>query len=228
MTTSHLTSTDLAIRDAVMQQLAWDSEVDASAVGVAAKDGTVTLTGYVDTYTGKLAAERAAKLVHGVRSIANEIDVRPRIGRTDADIAADVTAALRLRESVPENVQAVVHDGHVTLTGHTDWLFQKQSAEIAAAHVRGVKHVINYVTVAPRAVSRDLQKRIARVLHHQADLDARHIDVSVHGSKATLSGRTESWYQRELAERAAASAPGITEVDNRIVVDYPVRATAEE
>jgi osmotically-inducible protein OsmY len=124
MTTMSLTDTDLRVRDSVLRQLDWDPEVDNSAVGAAAKNGVVTLTGYIDSYSGKLAAERAAKRVHGVRAVANDIEVRLRLGRTDSDIAADAARALELRSTVPESVQAVVHDGHITLTGRVTWIAQ--------------------------------------------------------------------------------------------------------
>jgi hypothetical protein len=106
MAIATLSEVDTRIRDLVTRELEWDAAVDASAIGVTAKDRTVSLTGYVDTYLGKLAAERAAKRVRGVRAVANDIEVRPKIGRTDADIARDVVRSLELRSTVPDNVQA--------------------------------------------------------------------------------------------------------------------------
>jgi osmotically-inducible protein OsmY len=203
----------------VLRQLAWDPEVDASGVGVAAKAGVVTLTGYIDSYSGKLAAERAAKRVRGVRAVANDIEVRLKLERTDADIAADVARALELRSTIPNSVQASVHSGHVTLTGKVNWQFQKRDAEKALRHIRGVRTVLNYITVAPRAVERDVRHRIVEALHRNANIDARHITVTVSGDKAILTGTVGTWLQRESAERAAADAPGIAHVDNRIVVE---------
>lgn len=116
MTTASLSNTDVRVREAVMRQLEWDPEVEAAAIGVAAKDGAVTLTGYINSYSGKLAAERAAKRVRGVRAVANDIEVRLKLGRVDSDIAGDMVHALKLRSTIPEDVQAVVHNGHVTLT----------------------------------------------------------------------------------------------------------------
>ena len=218
MTTATLTDTDVRVRDAVMRQLDWDPEVDASAVGVAVRSGTVTLTGYVDSYSGKLATERAAKRVHGVRAVANDIGVRLRLERTDPDIARDAARALELRGTIPDSVQVVVHNGHVTLTGNVDWLFQKQSAESAVHHIRGVRGVMNHISVAPRAAVRDVRRLIVKALHQNADVDARHITVTVSGDTATLTGTVGTWLQRESAERAAASGPGIAQVDNRIIV----------
>lgn len=218
MTTISLTDTDVRVRDAVLRQLEWEPEVDASAIGVAAKTGTVTLTGFIGNYSGKLAAERAAKRVRGVRAVANDIEVRLKLDRTDPDIAADVVRALELRSTVPNSVQAAVHSGHVTLTGRVDWQYQKRDAEKALRHIRGVRQVLNHITVAPRAVERDVRHRIAEALHRNANIDARHIDIAVSGDEAVLTGKVATWLQRESAERAAADAPGIAHVDNRIVV----------
>ena len=218
MTTATLTDADVRVRDAVMRQLDWDPEVDASAVGVAAKNGTVTLTGFIDSYSGKLAAERATKRVHGVRAVANDVAVRLRLERTDPDIAQDAARALELRSTIPDGVQAIVHTGHVTLTGRVDWLFQKQSAENAVRHIRGVRGVLNHISVAPRAAVRDVQHRIVKALHQNADVDARHISETVSGDTATLTGAVGTWLQRDSAERAAANAPGIAHVDNRVTV----------
>jgi osmotically-inducible protein OsmY len=219
VTTASLTAADMRVRDAVSRELEWNPKVDASAVGVAAKDGTVTLTGYIDSYSGKLAAERAAKGVHGVRAVANDIEVRLKLDRTDADIAQDAARALQLRSTIPDGVQAVVHSGHVTLTGKVNWLFQKEDAEKAVRHVRGVRNVLNHIAVVPQADVRDVKHRIVKALHQNADVDARHISVTVSGNTAMLTGRVGTWLQRESAERAAANAPGIGSVDNQIVVE---------
>ncbi len=221
MTTASLTETDLRIRDAVMRQLDWDPEVDASAIGVAARDSVITLTGYVPDYPGKLAAERAAKRVRGVRGVANDIEVRRTFERNDSDVARDATRALELRTTVPPAVQLVVHSGRVTLTGKVGWLFQRTAAEHAVRHVRGVLNVVNQIEIAPSGVERDARHRIIEALHHNADIDARHVVVTVDGNVATLTGRVGSWLQRESAERAAGSAPGITRVDDQIVVMPP-------
>jgi osmotically-inducible protein OsmY len=219
--TAGLTETDVRVRDAVMRQLEWDPEVDASAVGIAAKGGTVTLTGYIDSYAGKLAAERAAKRVHGVRGVANDVEVRLKLDRTDVDIANDVVRALELRSTIPDGVQAVVHNAHVTLTGKVNWLFQKREAEKAVRHIRGVRNVVNYIEVAPHAAERDVRRRIVQALHQSADVDAHHITVTLSGDTATLSGTVGTWLQRESAERAAENAPGIRKVVNAIVVEPP-------
>jgi osmotically-inducible protein OsmY len=221
MATAGLTDTDIRVRDAVLRQLEWDPEVDATEIGVAAKHGTVTLTGFIDSYAGKLAAERAAKRVKGVRAVANDIEVRLKLERTDADIAADAARALELRSSVPATVQATVRHGHVTLTGRVAWPYQKREAEKAIRYIRSVRGVANHITLDARGLERDVRHRIVQALHRNANIDANHIAVTVTGDTAVLTGTVGNWLQRESAERAAADAPGIVRVDNRIVVEPP-------
>lgn len=219
MSTASLTDVDVRVREAVQRQLEWDPEVDAGSIGVAAKGGAVTLTGYIDSYSGKLAAERAAKRVRGVRAVANDIDVRLKLARTDPDIAADVTRALEMRGTVPAGVQATVHNGHVTLTGKVPWFYERREAEKAVRHVRGVAGVHNHITVVPHATERDVRHRIVEALHRNANVDARHITVRVVGDRAYLSGQVGTWLQRDSAERAAADAPGIAHVENQIAIE---------
>jgi osmotically-inducible protein OsmY len=219
MTTAVLTATDLRLRDAVMRQLEWDSQVEASGVGITAKDSVVTLTGYINTYAGKLAAERAAKRVRGVRAVANDIQVRLRIERTDSEIATDAARALDLRATLPDTVQAVVHGGHLTLTGSVPTLFQRAVAQNAVRHIRGLKGVVNRITVAPPATANHLKRDIVRAIHREADLHARGINVTVNGDIVVLEGVVDSWQTRESAERAAMHGPGITHVENLLSVN---------
>jgi osmotically-inducible protein OsmY len=219
MTTASVTGTDIRVRGAVVRQLDWDPEVDASAIGVSAGDGVVTLTGFVDSYAEKLAAERVAKLVRGVRGVANDITVRQMVGRTDADIAHDAIVCLRTRPDLGDTVQVAVHHGHVTLTGQVEWLLQKEAAERAVKHIRGLMGIFNHITVKPRSAQRDVQRRIVAALHHHADLDARQIKVSVQDDTVVLTGTVSTWLQRDAAERAAGNAPGIARVENQIVVE---------
>jgi osmotically-inducible protein OsmY len=218
MTTATLTGTDLRLRNFVVRELDWDPEVDASAIGVSAQNGVVTLTGFIDTYAGKLAAERVAKRVRGVRAVANDIAVRLVIDRTDADIAADAAAALKLQTTAADRIQIAVHRGHIGLTGTVEWFTQKEAAAAAVQHVPGVRGVANYIEVASKPAFRDVHRRIVAALHRNADLDASHLRVEVAGDVVTLTGTVGSWLQREAAERGAASAPGIRRVQNRITV----------
>jgi osmotically-inducible protein OsmY len=143
----------------------------------------VTLAGFIDTYAGKLAAERSVKGLRGVRAVANDLVVRLKVARSDADIAADAA----LKPAVPASVQAVVHNGRVTVTGKVDWLLQKEQAA-AVRDLAGVVAVFNHIDVAPRATERDLRHRIVEALHRNADVDARHIEVSVHEGAVRCSG----------------------------------------
>src|SRR5690349_19114878 len=217
MTSASVTGTDIRVRGAVVRLLDWDPEVDASAIGVSAGDGVVTLTGFVNSYAEKLAAERVATRVRGVRGVANDIIVRQMVDRTDADIAHDAIVCLKMRPDLADTVQVAVHHGRLTLTGKVEWLLQREAAEQAVKHVRGLLGIFNHITVQPRAAQRDVQRRIVAALHHHADLDARQIAVAVRGDTVILTGTTGTWMQRDEAERAAGSAPGIVRVDNQIV-----------
>jgi osmotically-inducible protein OsmY len=204
-----------------MQQLGWDSQVNASGIGVAARDGIVTLSGYIDSYAGKLAAERAVKRVRGVRAVANSLHVTLRQARTDTDIATDAARAIDTHLILPPTVQVVVHDGHVVLTGTVRTLFQRVVAEKALRYVRGIKGLVNRLVVVPAPSADDVRPRIVRALHHDADIDSRGLNVVVSGSTVTLTGTVRSWHERDSAERAAMHAPGITHVDNLIAVESP-------
>lgn len=133
----------------------------------------------------------------------------------------DFPQALKLSPALAHNVQAIVRNGHVTLTGTVEWVFHKEQAESAVRHVRGILGVMNHIIVNPKAGLRDVHRRIVRALHHNADIDARHISVVVSGDAVTLKGTVGSWLQRDAAERAAGSAPGIRRVDNEILVEPP-------
>jgi osmotically-inducible protein OsmY len=216
MATATLKGSDLRTREAVMRQLEADPRVDASEIGVSAIDGAVLLSGFIDTYEGKLAAERAAKRVRGVRAVANDLQVKLRLSRTDDDIARDAARALQLRAAIPEKVQAAVHQGHITLTGTVSWLFQRDVAEKAVRYLPGVVGVNNHIEVSAGSTPRDIRKQITETLHRMADVDARNIDVALTGSVVTLNGEVSSWAELDAAGIAAAIAPGVTRVDNRI------------
>jgi len=218
MATATLKGSDVRTREAVMRQLEADPRVDASEVGVSATDGAVLLSGFIDTYEGKLAAERAAKRVRGVRAVANDLQVKLRLARTDDDIARDAARALQLRAAIPDKVQAAVHQGHITLTGTVSWLFQRDLAEEMVRYLSGVVEVINRIEVMSGSTPRDIRKRITETLRRMADVDARHIDVQINGSVVTLHGEVSSWAELDAAGIAAAIAPGVTKVDNHIKV----------
>ena len=147
MSTARLSSGDRRMRDAVLLQLEWDPDVDASGIGVAARKCVVTLTGVVDSCAGKLAAERAARRVQGVKAVANDVQVRTRLPRTDAEIAADAVRTLEMRGALPEGVQVVVHNGHITLSGVVPTPFDRVYAGKALWRISGVKGIVNRIRV---------------------------------------------------------------------------------
>ncbi len=220
MTTGSLTNEDLQLRDRVMQQLAWDSQLDSSGIGVAASKGVATLTGFVGSYADKLLAERAAKRVRGIRAVANDVQVRLRLPRTDPEIATDSAKALEHR-GVPPAVQAVVHAGHITLTGIVHTLFERHLAETAVSHIKGALGVVNRIQIMPHATPADVTRSIVRALHREASTNAEAVHVAVNGTSVVFTGTVATWYEREAAEQAAAHAPGITHVENLIAVAPP-------
>jgi osmotically-inducible protein OsmY len=213
-----LTMVDERLKNTVWNQLAWDPEIDASLIGVTARDGIVTLSGYVDTYAAKLVAERVARRVYGVKAVANEVEVKLAAEPIDPDIARAALVALKHRIDVPLGIGVTVRDGFITLNGSVEWMYQKAAAERAVKYLRGVRGVFNNIAVKPEVSPTDVHKRITSALHDHADIDARRIQVEVVGSRIVLSGNVRSWMEKDEAQRAAWRAPGVSAVDNRINV----------
>jgi osmotically-inducible protein OsmY len=213
--------TDEQIQREVLAELKWDARVQPNEIGVAVKDGVVTLTGWVDTYSKKWAAEEAAHRVRAVKAVANDIEVRLRGSdeRTDADIAAAAVRALEWDAFVPiDKLDVTVSKGWITLKGEVEWQYQKADAERVVRRLTGVKGVTNLIVVKPSVTPSEIKQKIEQALIRNAETDAQRITVEVQGSKAILKGTVRSWAEREEAERAAWSAPGITAVENRITL----------
>jgi osmotically-inducible protein OsmY len=209
----------------VLEELKWDTHVQPNEIGVAVKDGIVTLTGWVDSYLKKPAAEEAAHRVLGVKAVANDIEVHlPGFAeRTDADLAAAVLNALRWDAAIPAGkVDVTVSQGWVTLKGEVNHYFQKRDAEPAIERISGVRGVSNLLTVKPQPVPQDLKSQIQKALVRNAQTDASRITVEVQGSTVILRGTVSSNAEKKAAEETAYSASGVTEVDNRIIVSLPV------
>jgi osmotically-inducible protein OsmY len=215
------TRTDEEIQRDVIAELRWDARVKPNEIGVQVKGGVVTLTGWVDSYMKKWAADEAAHRVKGVKAVANDVEVRlpGDSQRTDADIAAAVVQALESDASMRlEKLDVTVAKGWVTLQGEVEWQYQKEDAERVVRRITGVKGVTNLIAVKPRVTPSELQKKIEDALVRNAATDAERIQIEVQGGKVILKGTVRSWAERQEAERVVWSAPGVTQVENRITV----------
>jgi osmotically-inducible protein OsmY len=215
--------TDQEIQTDVLSELKWDARVLPNEIGVSVTQGVVTLTGWVDSYTKKWAAEEATHRVRGVKAVANDLVVKlpSSSERTDADIAAAAIQALEWDALMPaEKIHVTVSDGWVTLKGEVEWQYQKEDAELVTRRLWGVKGVTNLITVKSQVMPSELKEQIDKALMRTAKSDAERITVEVEGNKVTLKGTVRSWAEKQEAERAAWLAPGVTWVDNEIKVSW--------
>ena len=213
---------DLQLHKDVIEELRWDPRVNEAEIGVSAKGGVVTLTGSVETYAQKFAAERAVERVTGVRAIAEELHVRPTSTRLydDTEIAHAAVKALAWNIEVPaDKVTAKVEGGWVTLRGEVHWNFQRLAAERAVRYLGGVKGLLNLIEVKPVVSAVEVKSKIEAALKRSAELDAKRITVDAADGKVTLKGNVRSWTEREDAENAAWAAPGVKAVEDRLVVN---------
>jgi osmotically-inducible protein OsmY len=216
----NIMTVDKTLQTNVIAELGWEPSVTAAHIGVTSKDGVVTLTGHVQNYMEKHAAEKAAGRVKGVRAVAEEIEVRlpHHAKRNDDEIAAAVVQRLDWNVSVPdETVKVTVEKGWVTLTGEVEWQFQKAAAEYDIRGMLGVVGIANDVTIKPRPNATDIGADITHALH-RSWYDPKTINVSAVGGVVHLSGTVHTWYDRQMAGWTAWGAPGATTVDNDIRV----------
>lgn len=209
------------LRRNVLNELAWDPTFDSTHIGVAVDNGVVTLTGHVSTYAEKLAAERAAQRVTGVRGIAEEIEVRPSYAKKtkDDEIAERAVRILQWDVSVPPGrISVKVEKGWVTLAGNVDWDYQRGAAAADIQKLSGVMGLINLIKVEPVVRVADVKQKIEDAFRRNATLDAGEIWVSAVDGTVTLNGRVRNWAERNTAERAAWSAPGVTAVEDHLLI----------
>lgn len=212
---------DKDLKQHVQNALDWEPSVDATDIGVSVDEGVVTLRGNVASYSEKIAAERVALRVYGVKAVANDLAVRlvSSYQRTDTEIAQAALAALKWNTVVPDDrITLVVKDGWITLAGTLDWQYQKDAAARAVRDLTGVKGVTNDIHVKPVVKTTDVRDKIEAAFKRSAEIDARRVNVTAQDGKVILSGNVHSWAERQEAERAAWSAPGVTHVDDRLTV----------
>ena len=212
---------DSEIRDDVIEELRWEPRIsDPDAIGVAVRDGAVTLTGSVPSYAEKLAAAQAAERVYGVKAVANDLKVKlPGTPRDDADIATAIAHVLEWNVNVPEGkVHARVQDGWVTLEGRVEHDYQRREVERMVRNVRGVTGVTDTITVEPPPKPEAVREEIEETFKREAEIDARHIRVEVTDHTAQLYGHVHSLQEAQAARAAAASAPGVAAVESHLLV----------
>jgi osmotically-inducible protein OsmY len=215
---------DDELRQLVIDELEWEPRIDPAYIGVACREGVITLTGHVKSYGEKRTAERAALRIRGVKALAVEIDVRlPEHKKTaDDEIATRAAKILHWDAAVPDDRIAVkVEKGVVTLTGTVEREYQKREAELDIQKLSGVQLIVNDIEVKPTVRAGDLRDRIRQALERNADLDASRISVTVADGKVVLEGKVSAWTEREVAEQAAWAAPGVVGVEDNIEIVRP-------
>ena len=212
---------DTQLQRDVLDELKWEPSINAEQIGVAAKDGVITLSGIVGSYAEKLVAEKAARRVEGVKAIAEDLEVHfPGDPKTsDTEIAQRVVDILEWDSLVPkQKIKVTVENGVVRLTGEVDWGFQKNQASKNASRISGVTRIDNWIVVKPAIAVGDVKDRIEQAFTRQADFEAEKIRVSAQGHKVILDGRVKSWDKRDIAERAAWAAPGVSQVEDNLII----------
>lgn len=212
---------DITLRNTILDELDFQPNIDAAHIGVSVENGIVTLSGHVKSYAQKISAERAVKAIKGVRAVAEEIQVRldKGAGTDDDTIANRAVNIISWRSDTPAgDIKVVVQKGWVTLEGQVDWQYQKEVAESAVRKLSGVVGVDNRITLRPRVEVVDIQRSIEEALKRNAEVDAKAIRIKVDGSVVKLEGRVHFWREREIAERAAWSVPGVSKVEDQLLI----------
>ncbi len=221
---------DSQIQKDVIEELKWQPFLNASEIGVAVKNGIVTLSGHVDSYAKKLQAEKVAKKIEGVRAVAEEIGVgiSPSFKRTDTDIAEAVLNAIKWHSGIPENkLKVKVEDGVVYLEGEVEWAYQRNNAKSVIEHLVGVRSVINSIILKPKLTAGDVTHKINAAFQRSAMVDAAKISATVIGQRVILNGTVRSVTEKDDAEEAAWNAPGVVIVENRLKVETPQHALVD-
>jgi osmotically-inducible protein OsmY len=213
---------DKMLRQDIIDELDFDPAVQsASGIGVAVENGVVTLTGHVSSYAEKIAAERAVRRVAGVRALAEEIEIRyaSEMKTSDDQIAERALMVMAWDARLPADAVSVrVEKGWVTLEGAVPWHFQKRACESAVRKLSGVVGVSNLIKVEPRVDAADIREKIVSALKRNAEVEAGRIHITVNGDTVTIDGTVKAWYERDLVEQAAWSAPGVASVIDRVTV----------
>jgi osmotically-inducible protein OsmY len=217
-------STDADLQKSVMNELAWDTRVDESAIGVSVRHGVVTLNGVVGSWAEKHAAEEAAHRVASVRDVANDIEIKlsGSTRRSDADIAEAVRRALEWDVFVPHRqIESTVSDGgHVTLSGTVATLRQRDDAERVVSRLEGVRIVTNQIAIEPpKVAAAELRSSIKEALERHIAREADRIAIDIHDNTVVLSGRVASWSERRAVVGAAKGTPGVVRIEDQLRIE---------
>jgi osmotically-inducible protein OsmY len=215
--------TDAEIKNDVLDELAWQPNIDETQIGVIVENGVVTLSGVVNNYSKKLAAEKAAKNIEGAKAVALDIEVKYGIElkKTDQEVAKAVVDAYEWNSSVPEDeITIKVENGWVFLTGEVHWEYQKNAAKKAIEGLVGLRGINNSITLKNSIMPKEVKSQIKRAFHRMATLDSNGIILETHGNTVTLRGKVHSIKEKEDAEIAAYKAPGVFDVKNELKVQF--------
>lgn len=215
--------TDAQIKKDVLEELKWQPNIDETHIGVIVENGVVTLSGVVNDYFMKTAAEKATKRVNGVKAVAEDIEVKygDAYKKTDKEIAKAVVSALEWNASIPDDkISVKVEDGWVYLSGEVKWSYQRDAAKRAVENLLGVRHVVNNITIKQTVIATDIKEKIKKALKRSAEVDAKNITVEVDGHTVTLKGKVHSLAEKEEARKTAFSSPGVYSVKNELKVEY--------